>query len=114
MDFHCGAITDMAVSDKYNLAVTCSEDGNIKLWDYIRGKPLYERRFNGRAECIDLMKSSDVNKGRIAAVGYASGIVRVIYFTEEGIEIAKVFKAADTPVIKVKFNAAQTMLATAS
>lgn len=85
MDFHCGAITDMAVSDQYHLAVSCSEDGCIKLWDYIRGKPLYERKFNGRAMCIDLLRKSDINKGRIAAVGYASGIARVIYFTDEGI-----------------------------
>lgn len=27
MEFHSGKITDMAVSDAYNLALTCAEDG---------------------------------------------------------------------------------------
>lgn len=103
MNFHCGAITDMAVSDCVNMAVSCSQDGTIKLWDYVRMKPIYERKFNGRAECLDLLRRSDVNKGRVAAVGYESGIVRVVYFTENSIELGVVFKAADSPIVRLKY-----------
>lgn len=35
MNFHCGAITDMAISDCHNMCVSCAEDGTIKLWDYV-------------------------------------------------------------------------------
>lgn len=114
MDFHSGAITDMAVSDSINMAVTCSEDGTIKLWDYIRKKPVYERKFAGRAECMDLMRRSDVNKGRVCAVGYSSGIVRVVYFSDSNIELGVVFKAADGPIKRIKYSPNQNMLVTAS
>lgn len=114
MDFHSGAITDMAVSDSVNMALSCSEDGTIKLWDYIRMKPIYERKFNGRAECMDMLRRSDVNKGRVAAVGYASGIVRVVYFTDTNIELGVVFKAADAPIKRLKYSPAQNSLVTAS
>ena len=89
MNFHSGAITDMAVSDCVNMAVSCAQDGTIKLWDYARQQPIYERKFNGRAECLDLLRRSDVNKGRVAAVGYESGIVRVVYFAEDTIELGR-------------------------
>jgi cilia- and flagella-associated protein 44 len=36
MDFHSGAINDLAISDSINMAVSVSQDGNIKLWDYVR------------------------------------------------------------------------------
>jgi WD40 repeat protein len=114
MNFHSGAITDMAVSDCVNMAVSCAQDGTIKLWDYARQQPIYERKFNGRAECLDLLRRSDVNKGRVAAVGYESGIVRVVYFAEDTIELGVVFKAADAPIVRIKYAPSQQMLVTAS
>ena len=114
MNFHSGAITDMAVSDSVNMAVTVAQDGCIKLWDYVRKKPLYERKFNGRAECIDLLRRSDVNKGRVAAVGYDSGIARIVYLSDSGIELGVVFKAADAPIVRIKYAPSQNMLVTAS
>jgi len=114
MNFHSGAITDMAVSDCYNMCVSCAEDGTIKLWDYVTMMPLFERKFKGRANCLDLLKRSDVNKGRVAVVGYDSGIVRVVYFTETSIELGIVQKAADAPIVKIKYAPSQNMLVTAS
>ena len=35
-DFHSGEITDCAVSDSVHMSVTVGQDGNIKVWDYIR------------------------------------------------------------------------------
>ena len=49
------------------------------------------------------MRRSDVNKGRVAAVGYDSGIVRIVYFSEKDIELGVVFKAADSPIVRVKY-----------
>ena len=40
-EFHSGAITDLAVSDNMNMAISTGEDGLIKVWDYLREAPLY-------------------------------------------------------------------------
>jgi len=41
LNYHSGAITDLALSDSYNMAVTCSVDGMVKVWDYFRGEEFY-------------------------------------------------------------------------
>ena len=41
MNFHSGRITDMAVSDSINLCLSVAEDGCIKLWDFVRLRPIY-------------------------------------------------------------------------
>ena len=41
LEYHSGAITDLAVSDAFNMAITCSEDGMVKVWDYCRKKVFY-------------------------------------------------------------------------
>lgn len=41
MEYISGEITDMAVSDAYNMALTCSEDGTVKVWDYTRAEAYY-------------------------------------------------------------------------
>jgi WD40 repeat protein len=113
-EFHQGQITDLAVSDSFNMCITTGENGLIKVWDYLRQVPLYQIQYKGRANCIDLLRRSDVNKGRIAAVGYDSGVIRIIGLGETKVEMASVFKAADTAIVKVKYCPAQSMLVTAS
>ena len=80
-NFHSGAITDLALSDACNMCMTVGEDGMISAWDYVKRKTrnplLFRRKFKGKALCCDLIKRSDANKGRIAAVGYDTGIVRI-------------------------------------
>jgi WD40 repeat protein len=63
---------------------------------------------------VDLIRRSEVNRGRVAAVGYDSGIVRVVSIKDSTVELNVVFKAHDAPVIKLAFSPAQTMLVTAS
>lgn len=104
----------MTVSDAFNMAVTVGVDGMIKVWDYVRSKALFQRKFKGKAECVDLMRRSDANRGRIAAVGYDNGIVRVITINDSGIDLCSVFKAADSPIIQTKYSPSQNMLVTAS
>jgi len=55
-----------------------------------------------------------LNKGRVAAVGYDSGIVRVVSINERNVELNVVFKAHDDPVIKLAYAPSQTMLITAA
>ena len=61
-----------------------------------------------------MMRRSDLNKGRLAAVGYDSGIVRVVSINNGNIELNVVFKAHDAPVCKLQFAPSQTMLVTAA
>jgi hypothetical protein len=55
-----------------------------------------------------------VNRGRVAAVGYDSGIVRVVSINERNVELNVVFKAHDAPVVKIAYAPSQTMLVTAA
>ena len=103
LDFHSGRINDMAVSDCGNMCATVGQDGNIKFWDYVKGETLAQRQFNGSANCIDLIRRSDLNRGRVAAVGYDSGIVRVVTINEKEVDLNVVFKAHDAPVVKLAF-----------
>ena len=93
----------MAVSDCGNMCATVGQDGNIKFWDYVKGETLAQRQFNGSANCIDLIRRSDLNRGRVAAVGYDSGIVRVVTINEKEVDLNVVFKAHDAPVVKLAF-----------
>ena len=61
-----------------------------------------------------MIRRSDLNRGRVAAVGYDSGIVRVVSVNERNIELNVVFKAHDSPIIKIQYSPSQTMLVTAS
>jgi WD40 repeat protein len=78
LEYHSGKITDMALSDAYNLAVTVAEDGHVKIWDYCRKKPIYSKQFAGSALSVDILRRSELNKGRVCAVGYDSGLVRIL------------------------------------
>jgi len=114
LDFHSGRINDMAISDCGNMCCTVGQDGNIKFWDYVKGETLAQKQFNGNANCVDLIRRSDQNRGRLAAVGYDSGIVRVVSVNEKNVDLNLVFKAHDAPVIKLAYAPNQTMLVTAA
>ena len=86
----------------------------MKFWDYVKGETLAQKQFNGSANCVDLLRRSEMNRGRVAAVGYDSGIVRVVTINERQIELNVVFKAHDAPVVKLAFAPSQTMLVTAA
>ena len=96
----------MAISDCGNMCVSVGEDGNIKFWDYVKGETLGQRQFKGSANCVDLIRRSDLNRGRVAAVGYDSSIVRVVSICQSSVELNVVFKAHDAPVYKLAFSPA--------
>ena len=113
-NFHSGRINDMAISDACNFCVSVGQDGNVKFWDYVRRVPIAEKKFDGEGLCVDLMRKSDVNKGRVAAIGYDTGVVRVVSVNDRKVELAVVFKAHDSPIKSVRYSPSQTMLVTCS
>jgi len=50
----------------------------------------------------------------LAAVGYDSGIVRIVSINENVVDLNLVFKAHDSPVFKLAYAPNQTMLVTAA
>jgi WD40 repeat protein len=70
--------------------------------------------FSGKGTCTDIVASSAANQGRVIAVGFDNGLVRVLLMGEKNWDILKAFKAHETAVMKVKFSPDQTMLATCS
>ena len=114
LNFHSGRINDMAIGDTANLCVSVGQDGTIKFWDYVRKQPIAEKQFDGEALSVDLMRRSDANKGRVAAIGYDNGIVRVVSINDRKIDLGVVFKAHDSPIMAVRYSPSQTMLVTSS
>lgn len=60
------------------------------------------------------MPQADANQGRILAVGFDNGIVRVLLIGSHDFMILKAFKAHDTQVVRVKYAPDNTIFATAS
>jgi WD40 repeat protein len=113
-EYQSGEFTDMAMSDAYNMAVTCGEDGMVKVWDYTRAEAYYSHKFEGKANTIDIMRRSEQNKGRVLACGFESGLVRILELSDSNIELAMVMKAHDGPVDFVRYAPDQMTLVTAS
>ena len=55
MHFHSGPIADLVVCQKQNASLTVGGDGQVKLWDFIKDKEYYSRRFIGKGTCMDLL-----------------------------------------------------------
>lgn len=61
MNFNSGKVTDLVINEKQNSAITVGQDGSVKLWDFIRDKEYYSRKFGGMATCMDLLPFSEAN-----------------------------------------------------
>jgi WD40 repeat protein len=60
------------------------------------------------------MPHTDANKGRLCAIGFANGIVRIVSVTADHLSLLKAFKAHDEPVLGMKFSKDLRLLVTAS
>jgi hypothetical protein len=50
------------------------------------------------------MRRSEINKGRVVAVGFETGILRILQLTDSNIELALVMKAHDGPIDFAKYS----------
>jgi hypothetical protein len=73
------------MSPTHNYALTVAENGMIKVWDYVRKAVTYQQMYSGAGTCIEHMAHSDGNKGRVCAVGFDNGLVRILSITADGI-----------------------------
>ena len=61
-----------------------------------------------------MMPHSVMNQGRIIAIGFDNGIVRILMIGASDFTVLKAFKAHDSKVVKVKYSPDNSMLVTAS
>jgi hypothetical protein len=73
------------MSPTHNYALTVAENGMIKVWDYVRKAVTYQQMYSGAGTCIEHLGHSDGNKGRVCAVGFDNGLVRILSITADGI-----------------------------
>ena len=84
------------------------------MWDFVKDKQFYSRQFIGKGSCSDVMSYSDSNQGRVIAVGFDNGIVRILLVGSHDFMILKAFKAHDSKVVRVKYSPDNSMFVTAS
>jgi WD40 repeat protein len=116
-NFHKGAINDLVCSPTHNYAISLGEDGLVKVWDYAKKDQMdcYDQKYyDGEGTCLTHMPHTDANKGRLCAMGFANGIVRIVSVTADHLSLLKAFKAHDEPVLAMKFSRDLRLLATAS
>ena len=46
-NFHSKKIEDLAITHSINATVTLGEDGLVKLWDFVKDRQFYSRKFIG-------------------------------------------------------------------
>lgn len=113
-NFHKDSIQAVTASPKQNYCITLGVDGMVKCWDYARKEVAYEKRFDGGGMVLEHMELSDVSKGRVCAAGFATGVVRILSMTVDGIVILKSFKAHDAAITCLAYSDDLRMFATAS
>jgi len=59
--FHSGSITDSTYNQVQNALVTIGADGQTKLWDFIKDREFYSRRFIGKGTCMDSLPYAEAN-----------------------------------------------------
>jgi len=84
------------------------------MWDFVKDRQFYSRQFLGAGSCSEVMSYSDSNQGRVLAVGFDNGIVRILLVGSHDFMILKAFKAHDTKVVRVKYSPDNSMFVTAS
>lgn len=45
--FHSGQISDLVLNPVQNAAISLGQDGQAKLWDFIKDREFYSRKFVG-------------------------------------------------------------------
>lgn len=99
-----GKLNGLAISHSENACATIGEDGAVRLWDYVKKKEFYYKKFEDAGTCIDWLILTMKHTDRYIATGYASGIMRILYLSAEGVKLIQVYKVHNNPVKKLSFS----------
>jgi len=123
--YHSAAVTGMDTCPFDNLVATCSSDGTVRCVDFVRRQPVAFRQFSSAATCLKWLPQNLDPTGKMIAVGFADGIVRVLALGQEDVDhnsktiqqlsfLRKmVFKPHNAAVTDISFSTDGNMLATA-
>ena len=121
--YHSAAITGMDTCPVDNLVATCSADGTVRCVDYVRRQLVAFRAFASPATCLKWLPQSLDPSGKMVAVGFADGVVRVLSLGQEDVDHSSknhqlsflrkmVFKPHNAPVMDISFSSDGNLLAT--
>ena len=104
MRFHSGSINGVVASPTDHFAATAGEDGTVRCWDYVDRMCLYESKYPTAATAICWAPTAIDAESRTVAVGFASGVVRVLYRAQRQWKVLSVMKPHDGRINSVQYS----------
>ena len=81
--FHAGAISGLSVCPNSVHAVTCGEDGRVRLYEVERKRFLGRTTFNMPATCVMWLPKWFDGSGLAVVAGFSDGIIRLLHISNE-------------------------------
>lgn len=104
MKFHAGRINGVVASPLDHFAATAGEDGSVRCWDYVDRMCLFDSRFATAASTIVWAPATLDAEARTVAVGFASGVVRVLYRAQRQWKVLVVTKPNNARVLALQYS----------
>jgi WD40 repeat protein len=104
LETNAGKFNDVAASPINNCVVTAGADGFVRLWDYGNKRQFCARNFKTQSEatCIEWVPYNKRNSGRLLAVGFSDGIIRLVVINQNELTLIKADKVLKRKIILMK------------
>jgi WD40 repeat protein len=91
LETNAGKFNDIASSPINNCVVSAGADGFVRLWDYGNKRQFCARNFKTQSEatCIEWIPYNKRNSGRLLAVSFSDGIVRLVLINQNELTLIK-------------------------
>lgn len=101
---HAGEIVAMDTSPVNQLVATLGKDGRLYLYDYVEKVLIFQHQFPAAGGDLIWLPLSIDATGSIIIAGFSDGIIRVISFYEEQLQLVQVVKCHCKAITKVSVN----------
>lgn len=110
--FHAGSITALAVSSMDHFAATVGSDGTVRCWDYIARRELFMATHDHSATSLCWAPASLDPQCRTVLIGFADGVVRVLYRASTQWLRVQCFKPHNSSITNIAVSPDGKILAT--